>query len=147
MKYLIVILMLTVMIVPNTVVHAVGIANNIQETTQQQTTTKKEKRLKRIMKKLDAIPSKTKGILALVAGVLTLVSVWFSIGMSLALSVPGVIVGIVLATLLGTAAMILGITAIKEDSGGKVVGLVGVIIGGVGLLMLIGLTIGNLFFS
>jgi|GEM_PF-4669033 len=108
---------------------------------------KKAKRLKRIAKFLDGIPSKTKGILALVSGVLAVFSVFFSIAMSFALSVPGVIIGIVLATLFGTAAMILGITAIKEDDGGKVFGLIGVIIGGIGLLMLIGLTIGSLFFS
>lgn len=110
-------------------------------------TVKQEKRIKRIKKKLEAMPSKTKGILALVAGILTLAAVWFSIALSFAGSAPGVIVAIILTALLGTAAVILGIQAIKENDGGKVLGLVGLIVGGVGLLMLIGLTLGNLFFS
>lgn len=110
------------------------------------TTVKQEKRIKRITKKLEAMPSKTKGILSLVAGVLAIAAVFLSIVMSFALSVPGVIVGIVLATILGTASIILGIQAIKEDAGGKGLGIAGVIFGGLGVLMLIGLTIGNLFF-
>lgn len=143
-RYPVIFILLAFMVVHSTALLAAGMATDSQRITQNHLPTKKEKRLKRILKKLEAIPSKTKGILALGAGILSVASVLFSIAMSFALSVPGVVIGIVLGALFGSAALVLGIQAIKEAAGGQGFGIAGIIIGGIGLLMLLILSLGSL---
>lgn len=114
--------------------------------------TKKDRKMQRQqIKKQLKLETTTKGIFATIFGGLSLIGTYLSIAASFALSTPGVIIGITLGAGFGIAALVMGISSIKaakteKNTKGKIFGLIGSILGGVSLLVLLGLSIGAIFF-
>lgn len=104
---------------------------------QKQKTTKKV-RFKPFKKIVDQMTSKTKGIVSLVAGGLTILSLVLTFNFLIA-SVPIAlpIITMLLVLGFGVGAVVFGFQAVKEDNQSKGLGLAGMIIGGLGALFFI----------